>query len=130
MNYFLNFLSFADTQQGVQNPTAAEFIAGKQNVVFRGLSGNVNGVLSPNQKMNGEITRFLLKPVYNYNSTPATRTDEEKLYASIKLTSGKTVAVSLRQDQLDLKVGQTVTVQAGTEVNELNGRNFLGAEIL
>lgn len=139
MNYFLSFNDSEEIVGGVKNkqnkaPQQARTLRSilsntTTKIRWRGVSGNLVGIFNENQKLAGIITRFILKTVYDYTTTPATATDESKPYAQVKLTTGKTIAISLREDQSDLKEGQSVTVQAGT-TSELNGKDFLGGEIL
>lgn len=119
------------TEEGVKpvGQTAAEFIKGRANVVFRGVSSDCQSVLSAGEQREAVIKNFVLKPVWDYNSTPAQKTNEVKLNALI-VCDGVVFSVSLMAHQTHFQVGQTVSVRAASEFFDAGKRQMLSAEIL
>lgn len=136
-NLSLSFAKAAQPANGVQQPvtpataavTAADFIKGKIGVVFRGVSSDCQSVMSANEVKEGVIKTFILKPVWDYSTTPASKTNEQKLNALI-LMDGTVFSVSLMAHQTHLKTGQTVSVRASNEMFNAGNRSMLSAEIL
>ena len=120
------------TEEGVQTnsgQTAAEFVKGRANVVFRGVSSDCQSVLSAGEQKEGTIKSFLLKTVWDYNVIPAQKTNEQKLNAMV-IVDGSIFTVSLMAHQTHLRVGQVVTVRASNEYFSTGNRQMLSAEIL
>lgn len=123
------FLSF-DAASGVVSNTAANFIANKPNVIFRGISSSLHKAGKPGETVTGEIQRFTLAEVWDYNTSPATKTNQKKLCAVVKVGT-VTAKISLREDQTSLFVGQAVQIQLNDELYSPDGkRTILSGEIL
>lgn len=122
------------TQTGVADQalgqTAQEFCKGKTNVIYRGVSTDCQTVFDAGETKDGLVKSFLLKPVYDYSTTPRTKTDEQKLHALVTINN-VTFAVSLGAHQTHIRLGQTVSVRSNSEFFEPSkDRKTLSAEIL
>ena len=123
-------ISFSATDDGVvTRVTAADYIKGRK-VVFRGISSSVLGLLEPDSIASATVKRFVLTPIWDYNTTPPVKGNDLKLSAVCQIAD-RTVKISLREDQTDIYIGQTVTIRAAAEIFEPSaGKKVLSAEIL
>ena len=132
-NLTISFDTANSLQSGVSSVTCQSYLATQRGlqIVWRGVPSDVSRALSPNEEAEAVISRFSTKKKYDYpeDSGPVD-TGFVVPVAFVKI-NGFLVAISLREDQQALHVGQTVTVRANSDFYEPKpNRRTLSAEIL